>query len=57
MLFMMTMLIVILMLMVLMIVVHGDVNVNDINDDSSINLGGSEGEYNVGEISWKRGVM
>ena len=57
MLFMMTMLIVILMLMVLMIMVHGDVNVNDINDDSSINLGGSEGEYNIGEISWKRGVM
>ena len=62
---MVSMLIVTLMLMalmmMLMLMMHGEVNVNDIyfdgNDDSAINLGGSEGEDNVGEISWKGGVM
>ena len=49
------------LMMMLMLMMHGEVNVNDIlndgNDDSAINLGGSEGEDNVGEISWKGGVM
>ena len=35
-----------------------DVNrVNDINDDSAVDLWGSKGEYNVSEISWKGGIM